>query len=316
MHRRAPSIKPPFPDDSGPVIIMEADTPPRGIEIGDDTAPSRAIAPRRRMPAEPDPPELAARAGEVAQVDRSQPEHVIVDGPSIVIDDSFERAAVPASVSEPGTAPLRETSGEIIIRDEADAADSAPAMIRDAPKPIEDEPSAPILLDRRRAGELARVEQAAVVMKAPRSIGERRTSVGVGQPGPAGSNAKRAAPRDTAVEDLPAMLEDEVTRQHMAAPDAGELDDPTRLELRAAPADGDVSSDEHLAAPPSPVPEDDDSGPVVGPPAPRYSPAASGQIRLSGVIPRIDDDDDDDGDDGDDDDDEMTLSRASPVRRW
>ncbi|HEX4454467.1 MAG TPA: hypothetical protein VH143_26580 [Kofleriaceae bacterium] len=307
MHRRAPSIKPPFPDDSGPVIIMEADTPPRGIEIGDDTAPARAIGPRRRMPAEPDPPELAARAGEVAQVDRSQREHAVADGPSIVIDDSLDREAVPAPLPESPesqTAPLRDTSGEIEIRDmrpqdgdgDGDAEDEAPALIRDAPKPIEDEPSAPILLDRRRAGELARVEQAAVVMKAPRTVGERRTSVGVGQPGPGNHVAKRAAPRDTAVEEMPAMLEDDVTREHMAAPDAGELDDATRLELRAAPPGDEISSDEHLAAPPSPVPEDDDSGPVVGPPAPRFSPAASGQIRLSGVIPRLDADDDDDDD--------------------
>ncbi len=28
LHRRAPSIKPPLPEDSGPVITMEADTPP------------------------------------------------------------------------------------------------------------------------------------------------------------------------------------------------------------------------------------------------------------------------------------------------
>ncbi|HEY1548272.1 MAG TPA: hypothetical protein VGG28_10645 [Kofleriaceae bacterium] len=300
MHRRAPSIKPPFPtEDSGPVIIMEADTPPRGVEVGDDTAPSRAIAPRRRMPAEPDPPELAARAGEVAMIDRSQPQHAIVDGPSIVIDDSFEREGVPGPVPESPTSPLRETSGEIVIRDlrppdpadDGDADDESPAMIRDAPKPIEDEPSAPILLDRRRAAEQARVEQAAVVMKAPRAIGERRTSVGVGVPG-----AKRSAPRDTAVEEMPAMLEDDVTREHLAAPTGGELDDATRLELRAAPPGDEISSDEHLAAPPSPMPEDDDTGPVVGPPSPRLSPAASGQIRLSGVIPRLDSDDDDDDD--------------------
>jgi hypothetical protein len=306
MHRRAPSIKPPFPEDSGPVIIMEADTPPRGVEIGDDTAPSRAIAPRRRLPAEPDPPELAARAGEVALIDRSQPQHAIVDGPSIVIDDSFEREGVPGVVPESAenkTAPLRETSGEIVIRDlrprDPDPEDDeSPAVIRDAPKPIEDEPSAPILLDRRRAGEQARVEQAAVVMKGPRAIGERRTSVGVGAAG-----VKRAAPRDTAVEEMPAMLEDDVTREHMAAPDGNVLDDATRLELRAAPPGDEISSDEHLAAPPSPVPEDDDTGPVVGPPRPRLSPAASGQIRLSGVIPRIDsEDEDDDGDDGDVDD--------------
>ena len=287
LHRRAPSIKPPLPEDSGPVITMEADTPPRGVQIAgeEDTARSRLLPHRRRMPAEPDPPELAARAGEVALVARDSP-RVEADGPSIVIDDSFEREAVPAPVSEPGTAPLRETSGEIIIRDDADVADSAPAMIRDAPAPVEDEPSAPILLDRRRLTDQAPpLERAnAVVMKGPRTIGDRRTSVGVGQVG-----SKRLA-RDTEVEDLPPGLEDEVTRQHLID------SDPTRLELRAAPPDGEVSSDDHLAAPPSPL-HDDDTSPLVSPPAPRSSPAASGQIKLSGVIPRVRPTDDDELDD-------------------
>ena len=196
-----------------------------------------------------------------------------------MIDDSFEREAVPTSVVEPGTAPLRETSGEIVIREYPDAGDSAPAVILDTPKPIEDEPSGPILLDRRRPSEQTPpLERAnAVVMKGPRTIGDRRTSVGVGAAG-----TKRLA-RDTAVEDPPAMLEDEVTREVNAS---GSLDsDPTRLELRAAPPSDEISSDDHLAAPPSPL-RDDDTSPVVSPPAPRASPAASGQIRLSGVIPR------------------------------
>ncbi|HEY3804617.1 MAG TPA: hypothetical protein VGL61_18505 [Kofleriaceae bacterium] len=305
MHRRAPSIKPPLPDDdSGPVIVMEADTPPRGVVvpgINEDTAPSRPAPPRRRLPAEPDPPELAARAGEVALPARDAPE-IQADAPSVVIDDSFEREAAPPPpppVDEPvrGT-PLREMSGEIVVREVVDA-DSAPVMIRDAPKHVDDEPSAPILLDRKRPSDELTPQQrppTAVVVKGPRAIGERRTSVGLGAAG-----AKRAM-RDTSVEDLPAILDDEVTGEHVI--DA----DPTRLELRAAPPGDDVSSDEHLAAPPSPM-HDDDTSPVVGPPAPARAPAASGQIRMTGVIPRLDDDDehdddDDDVDDVDDDDDD------------
>ena len=57
-----------------------------------------------------------------------------------------------------------------------------------------------------------------VVVKGPRAIGERRTSVGIGAAG-----STRMA-RDTAVEE-PVMLEDEVTREH-AIGDA----DQTRLE--------------------------------------------------------------------------------------
>jgi hypothetical protein len=300
MHRRAPSIKPPFPEDSGPVIIMEADTPPHGVPsvpgINEDTAPSRPAPPRRRMPAEPDPPELAARAGEVALVARDAPQ-VEADGPSIVIDDSFEREAAP----RPGT-PVREMSGEIVVRELADA-DSVPVMIRDAPQVVEDEPSAPILLDRKRPSDELTPQQrpGVIVLKGPRTIGERRTAVGVGAAG-----AKRPT-RDTALEDLPAVLDDEVTREHVI--DA----DPTRLELRAAPPGDEVSSDEHLAAPPSPM-HDDDTSPVVGPPAPRSSPTASGQIRLTGVIPRIDEGDDEDDEDDEDDDGELTTDDRQDKR--
>lgn len=283
VHRRAPSIKPPLPDDSGPVIIMEADTPPHGVQIEDDTSPARRPAPtRRRVPAEPDPPELAARAGEVASVERESSPSVDAHAPSIVIDDSFEREAAPKP------APQRDASGEIVIRDADDAdsapsvihnpedAESAPVVIRDVPNPVEDAPSAPILLDRRRTDQQPPIKRPeAVVVKGPRVMSDRRTSVGVGLVG------NKRIPRDTAVEDLPAMLEDEVTGEHGIGDG-----DTTRLELRAAPPGDDVSSDDHLAAPPSPHDDDDDSGPVAHPPSPYTTPSASGHIRLSGVIPR------------------------------
>ena len=86
-----------MPDDSGPVITMEADEAPDRpaagatrdvtthddgeeitIEAGseqsgpmvasygeDETPAGEAAPPQRRRPADPDPPELAARAGEV-----------------------------------------------------------------------------------------------------------------------------------------------------------------------------------------------------------------------------------------------------------
>ena len=82
--RRAPSIRPPLPEDrpiACPTIPIRAERPGRSpsrrarstttdepgdtIEVDVAADQSRCRVPKRKRPAEPDPPELAARAGEV-----------------------------------------------------------------------------------------------------------------------------------------------------------------------------------------------------------------------------------------------------------
>ncbi len=374
-NRRAPSIRP-IPEDSGPVITMEADERQSGPEItieagsfdsadapvaserDDDTVRVLPAPPRRRRPAEPDPPELAARAGEVdlkVGLDRE-----IGSGPSIVIDDALEREAVPEHVM-PGTVAglsrarsasgeiaiqgngLREVSGEIAVSFERESLasranisveisdeDSSPVMIHESlhPARIEDEPSAPILLDRKRPSdppvnrdapesapdgadrddeivELAArkpaIQRGAVAAQPRRA--DRRTEVGIGVVG--------SRPKHDTVEAIPAQLEDDPTGEHKKLAGAIEraIDiDPTRVDRFAAPTDGDAGSDP-IAAPPAPI-RDDDTSPIAAPPRPRRGssprpqraaavvPPPSGRVELTNVqrASRAPGDDDDDAD--------------------
>ncbi|CAN5467582.1 hypothetical protein BH11MYX1_BH11MYX1_43590 [soil metagenome] len=356
---RAQSVKPPMPDDSGPVITMEADDtsgeggPPisespalartRTPPGADDTQRATRPAPKRKRPAEPDPPELAARAGEVDL--KSGADREIASGPSIVIDDELERdgeAAPPGGGAdwiaqreqsgEINIAGLRDVSGEIRLarRDpatsRADIAvsqsedDSAPVMIHESLRParIEDAPSAPILLERKRPGdpspsapppahedddgeivELAakKTIPIAIVAQAPVAVmpskrEHRRTEVGLGVVGIPASRAHR----DT-VEGVPAQLEDDPTGEHTlaAAIDRAIDSDPTRVEMLIAPAEDDPSSDE-IAAPPAPF-HDQDTSPIAAPPNTLGAtpvPPPSGRVELSNVqrAPSSHDDDD------------------------
>ncbi|MEO8548475.1 MAG: hypothetical protein ABI678_00805 [Kofleriaceae bacterium] len=330
INRRAPSIRPPFPEDSGPVITMEADESVSGPEITieagseqsgpsprttDDEDTGRALpAPRRRRPAEPDPPELAARAGEVDL--QSQADREVGSGPSIVIDELLDEASVPEHV-EPSragaieSAGLRDVSGEIAIVRERQGAnisveitdeDSAPVMIHESLH----EPSAPILLDRKRPSDpppvradqddegnevvsLGAPKKATQPMQtvAPPRRHERRTSVGIGVP---------TRPKHDTIESVPAQLEDDPTGEHKLA-DAIEraIDaDPTRVDMVVAPNPDDASSDE-IAAPPSPI-HHDDTSPLALPPKPGSVPPPSGRIELSNVkrAPSVHEDDEDD----------------------
>lgn len=395
--RRAPSIRPPFPEDSGPVITMEADESTSGPEITmeadapnenedetdnevdsevvdtlepvaealaaleageaaelyeDDTDRAKAV-PRRKRPAEPDPPELAARAGEIGL--KAETDREIGSGPSIVIDDALENEAVPEFVTpalaaameqaretsgefavDPG---LREVSGEIaIVRErhrsnisiETSDEDSAPVMIHESLRPsrVEDEPSAPILLDRKRpsdpppvtapvpsvvpaterkrasdpppfqplasdAAERADEEVVELAAKKPTLAKriERRTEIGIGIIG-------GRAHRDT-VEGVPSQLEDDPTGEHKLQRLADAIDraidiDPTKVDMMIAPSDDDASSDE-IAAPPAPI-HDDDTSPLASPPRPGPVPPPSGRVELSNVkrAPSTVEDDDDD----------------------
>ncbi len=215
---RAQSVKPPLPDDSGPIVVLEesisgpvpqtkvptsrdsnpviefeADEggdyePVIEIGIGNESKP----VPKRRRPADPDPPELAARAGEV-QLATGQPiKKIEFDEPRIIIaDDLNEELAVPKPQPEelsgketgphakrPGdtTGPLEvitrgpveapvEVSGEVRVRDHRDRAPSQEELSSifvelgdddSAPVLIHDQrvdESAPVLLDRRRSSD-------------------------------------------------------------------------------------------------------------------------------------------------------------------
>jgi hypothetical protein len=377
---RAQSVKPPMPDDSGPVITMEADEAPDRptpddaddgeeitIEAGseqsgpmvasygedEDTGRAKPAPPQRRRPADPDPPELAARGGEVeikSGIDRE-----IGSGPSIVIDESLDDSAVPAYVSPSKVSAmehareasgeislatgLREVSGEIAmartrsdIRVEADSDDSAPVMIHESLRParIEDEPSAPILLDRKRPSDppLTKPAEAApepvdgddfveLPRKPTKSIYSAPPSGGAASPGKAGLApavvAKRAerrtsvgigvvgtprAKHDT-VEAMPAQLEDDITGEHAKVAEAIDraIDaDPTRVDTFLVPDAEEVSSDQ-IAAPPAPLAHDDTS-PIALPPRPGAAspvPPPSGRVELSNVkrAPSSHDEDDD-----------------------
>jgi hypothetical protein len=330
-HPRAPSIKPPLPDfehESGPVVIIEESSAPLVasaepdieaeeeptpaiIEIeaepGDEpTDPTRK--PKRKRPAEPDPPELAARAGEVDM--KSAPSRAVDEGPRIVIDE--ELAEPPPATSRTKTDRLPssvEVSGELKAIKREDRAiapqitvevsgeldDSAPVVIHEHMS----EPSEPVLLDRRRPSELPTEvggplpdlsaddaeEVVALDVKRPERPERvpRRTQMGIGV-----IAAVTRARSDT--DAVPTELE-EVTDARRP------IDiDPTRVDAHAVPPGEHTTSDEILAAPPSPV-RDDDTSPIALPPSGRGAtpvPPPSGKIKLDNVRPRTDRDDDDD----------------------
>jgi hypothetical protein len=347
---RAQSIKPPLPDDSGPVVVLEdvggeIDTTTRDsgpttrdsnpvlemeadeggayepvieIGVGNESKP----VPKRRRPADPDPPELAARAGEV-QLATGQPIRKIeFDEPRIIIADELadeinpKPAPVPPPSMPTAKAPLEaavEVSGELRVREHRDRAptddelssifvelgeeDSAPVMIHD--QRVDE--SGPVLLDRRRqsssdaptstvltAAPLAEIrdELSEPIELPTKKLAERKkaiTKIGIG----AVTVATRAKLLDGGG-GVPSEIDDAPTDSRPA------LDlDPTRIDTQAAPPSDDDMSDEALAAPPGPY-EGSDTSPFVSPPGPsRATPPPSGHVKLDGVKPkRVDDEDD------------------------
>ncbi len=354
--RRAPSIRPPLPDDeSGPIITMEVDgdhsAPVITIEQGeshdDDTARTRP-APKRRRPAEPDPPELAARAGEVSL--KAGPDRAVGDGPSIVIDDDLDREAAPEVVSEVATSRSKTSpllnihvSGEVVVRDrgvgpaepnsnisiavepaDADTQLSGPVVIHErppsaesaAPVKVEDLASQPILLDRKRdsdAPPAPEVGDDVVVLDTkklrPPTVDETKARTRTDKRTEVGLGAI-GGPRPH--RDTETGGGPDLAPEDEDPPTGPQriLDvDPTRVDTHAAPPREDTSSDEILAAPPSPV-HDDDTSPVPAPSSSTKPPPPSGHIALSGVKPatRSPDDDDDDGDDNTD-----VVRRGNPT---
>jgi hypothetical protein len=355
---RAPSIKPPLPDDSGPVVVVEdSDSgpiePPRPTppakrdsdpviemeaEVGGPHEPVLAIAegneskpvPKRRRPAEPDPPELAARAGEV-QLATGQPiKKIEFDAASIIISDDLAEEISPREDHPTQPVPIVhaiEVSGEVPGREHRDEAPnpeelssifvelgdlSAPILIHD--RKVDE--SGPVMLDRRRDGSDAPTsvtltaapareidDEPSVpielpVKRAPEQRLKKTTQVGIGAIS-ASTRTKLAVPSE--IEDAPTnarrMLDN----------------DPTRIDAHAvAPGDDDVS-DEVLAAPPSPY-DHRDTTPHAAPPRPTRptgeSPPPSGQIKLDNVKPAARP-----ADEGDDDDDATgnTTAVMSPI---
>jgi hypothetical protein len=271
--------------------------------------------PKRKRPAEPDPPELAARAGELSM--KSGPIRVqLAEEPRIIVDVEL------AAPERAPTAPLDRSvsmSGELHIPDEDDE-DDDDADGDDEKQEISVEPgddtgsvvihehlahdSEPVLLERPRRLESAPTAIAAPLEplepldddepvtlppKKPAARPERHTQVGIGP-----ITAATRARTDSA--GVPTEIDDQPTGNRTAPVDA----DPTRVDAIAAPPGEYTTSDEILAAPPSPMHEDNTS-PIAVPPPPRMAvPPPSGKVSLDNVRPRTarDDDDDDDDDDG------------------
>ncbi|MDB4954088.1 MAG: ral secretory system protein domain protein [Myxococcales bacterium] len=325
--RRASSIKPPLPEGDDPDIGDDTDAaivtsvPPdlseptisieAGEPDGDPTGPSRP-APARKRKAKTDPPELAARAGEIGL--KTGPIRTVTAEESIVIADEVLTAPPRTKSVEL----LPDVSGEMRVADPRDQAVTSGITIE--VKPDLSEPvviieqlggeSQPIMLDRKRDASDAPTNVASplvivddddddVVVLNAKKPGpttrrpERRTQVGVG----ANTAATRAKPDGEISGGIPSDIDDQPTGARTARVD----NDPTRVDTMAAPLPDDYTpSDGSIAAPPIAAGDDDDDDEIA--PAPvAGAPLPSGQIRLDGVVerrPSATDDDDDDDDRG------------------
>ncbi len=272
--RRAPSIRPAIPDvedESGPVITVEV-----GSSDEDPTGPRKI--PLRRKKAKSDPPELAARAGEV-DIATGPVRRVDLDEPRIIIEE------------EPAAA---DVSGELSViahRDEAAAPATTIEVSDDTSVGVVihehySRDSEPVLLDRKRPGdppsnvpvaEVAAddVEREVLVLDArkPRyQRTEKRTQVGIGA-----LPALTRTHRDTEAGGVPTEVEDGPTASQHSGADV----DPTRVDTQAAPPALDDFTDETLAPPPGPasgIPgthDDDNTSPHIAAPRPAAPRAPS-----------------------------------------
>lgn len=266
---RAASIKPPMPhphvgddEDDEPMISIEADSPPdRGRASG-----PRMMPVRRRV--KTDPPELAARAGEVS-LDR-RPDRSIDDQPRIIIDDD---ALVPVG---PMSGELRATThrDEPVVPESTIEIDdtSVGVVVSD----IAPEESVPVLLERRRTVDMPVTTQPVTTQRAPSNDDgldttdeevvvlearkrpaaprpEKRTQVGIGVTSALTRIREAADPAEYAVTN-PRL-------QRVAPADA----DPTNVDRRPAPPADEDRTDPALTAPAAPS-DRDDTGPSIEPP--------------------------------------------------
>jgi hypothetical protein len=265
------------------------------IGVGNESKP----VPKRRRPAHPDPPELAARAGEVQLASGESIKKIDFEEPSIMISDELERAfdsAVSGEVAtrepkEPPPADDLDVNSTVVIRDqifneasepviliESRTSDAVPAPVAAAPtEEIVDEPSDVVVLETKKA-------------PSPPKRVSAHTQVGIGV---VSAITRPRDKRDT---------RDELDQQSTDVRARRDVDR-TRVDAHAAPPDEDYTStsDELLAAPPSPYMQRDSAPVAIVQPKPMHDPPPpSGQVRFDKVkqrAPSRADEDDDDEDD-------------------
>lgn len=315
--RRAPSIKPPLPEDSGQLAVPEVpadlDSGPvvtieQGPEVDDEPEievradPTPLPIPKRKRPAEPDPPELAARAGEVQLATGVSIKKISFEEPRIIISDDFQEEAnpIPRKIAREQTAPLEpsvQVSGELASRDEQSRQNEPEQSIfvelGDEERPTDDDATR-IGIRAAPAAEIVDEPSDVVVLETRKRglsqppVRHRDTQVGIG--------AVTAATRARAL-DASAAPTDELDDIPTASRAVATLDnDPTRVDAHAAPPrDDDDTSDDHVAAPPRPGSFRDTSEFAVVPTPSRATPPPSGQVKLDNVrrAPTRHDDDDD-----------------------
>jgi len=317
-HPRAPSIRPEIPEDTGPIITIEADArdsapvitieassrdsdPVMTIEVDDsrdeDTAPKLPV-PKRKRPAEPDPPELAARAGEVQLASGESIKAIDFDVlPSIMISDELERALRPSMAGEVRAREHRDSvpPPSATISVELQGTESGPAIIRET---IHSERSEPVLLVQPRTPVVAVADEAStgavtaevdpddeisdvVMLETKKPVNkriERITQVGIG-PVTAATLSRTGG---IGADGTPVDLADDSPTDARRMVDVED----TKVDAQAAPPREDDSSDDHVAAPPPPsgTIRDTMQVPIVPPPQQvSGTPPPSGAVSFENV---------------------------------
>ena len=242
------------PESSGPyeevVSLLDVDEEPP------TPMPPKTV---RRRPAEPDPPELAARSGELEAQERPAPEaHLSQPAVVVSLDDDDDDDADDADDADTDEAPTPRDDEPAIIHDPGAGDESQPILLvsrrpaRDTlPDTDEDEDEEePVLLERRKPPS-----------DPPPRRKEKRTQVGVGIPERAPSTRPWAAatPADGVPRPVPAGRSEEMTRPH-AGPATTTIDDPD--EGWGPP--GTTIPPPFLGAMPGTEPTPDDAIPIAG----------------------------------------------------
>ncbi|MDQ3334298.1 MAG: hypothetical protein M4D80_03990 [Myxococcota bacterium] len=292
---RAQSIKPVveeeeiYGEDDQPVITMEADDPDPTASSStseDPTGPLKLVARRRK--AKTDPPELAARAGELDNA--TGPIRIVDEAPRIIIDDSLAPSPVqPEASGELRIKTKRNDTAAPVATIEVDD-DSMGVVIHEHPPRADSEP---VLLDRRRPSDPPLLDT-----PPPAQPQDKRAPIGPTLPedddivvleprtkkpsGPARTIPRPKTNTQIGVGALPAITRIHRDTDAGGVPDdeiddgpttmTGDVGDATRVDARAAPPSGDDTTDENLVAPPSP---DDTGSHPIAPPHPSRAESPS-----------------------------------------